>query len=79
MRSFHWRSQLDCEHQTVKEFLTRNPAAQKKSIFFGRATLQRRKNRRYVCRNAPSSNAQTKKQASRDGCLLFDVGLPPAG
>ncbi|MFC2378317.1 MAG: hypothetical protein ACFNOO_04710, partial [Segatella oulorum] len=60
-------------------FWTCNPVTQKKSIFFGRATLQRRKNRRYVCRNAPSSNAQTKKQASRDGCLLFDVGLPPAG
>ncbi|MFC2299940.1 MAG: hypothetical protein ACFNJR_07515, partial [Segatella oulorum] len=59
---------------------------------FGLATLRRRKNPlfldmqpcgaekscRYVCRNAASTNAQIKKQASRDGCLLFNVGLPPA-
>ena len=42
-------------------FLTREPPAQKKSIILGRATLRRRKNRRYVCRNAPSTNAQIKK------------------
>ena len=33
-----------CGAEKTRYFLTCNPAAQKKSIIFGRATLQRRKN-----------------------------------